>query len=893
MRVTFTFLVLLVVCLAGPAASQDVTGNLQGRVLEATDEPLPDVRITVFGASLQGERATTTDSRGYFRLLALPVGVYSVRLGQIGYRGVLYEEVLIELGKTSTLGEIRLERQTVELPELVASGAGVLIDPTTSSVTWNLRATTFEDLPIDRDWRSMVEILPNANVSFFGDAVNIGGSTGLENVWYVDGVNTTDPNRADGGTALPYNFVKEVEVKQAGYQAEYGRSLGGIVNAITYSGGNTFEAAAFGFFQGSALTGDPRFGLLDAQVDAFSTYDIGFRVGGPIKSDRLWFTAAYNPSSERMDVQLPGGVFQDRRTAHLFAGKLTWNLAPTADLTISVFGDPTTRDWVGNEFAALVGAPAALLNPDPFLGYRERGGVNIALLGHTALGQKAFLDASLALYEGRVVDRGATTRGRTEPFFREVATGTWSGGTGSTKNIQTSRTTARVAATLLLGSHSLKAGVEYEDNQIENFFEFTDPGFIDQVDDTTYTTLVFKQQYQANNRVPTLYLQDSWRASKRLTLNAGLRWESQYFVAAADSVGQAITGQVQPRLGVIYQLGRLGSQKLSASYGRFYQQVPLEQPGGHFSVFENAIGFYSTDPRDPASQPDAVLQFTPTDRPPGTKLPDIEGEHLDEFTLGYERSMGRHSKLVLRGIYRVLRAAYGLGLDLTRPPEEAFILGNIGEGPLDFLPQPEREYTAIEVTLQRAGHPKLNFLASYVLSRSHGNYTGLFLSDQGLALPNNNLSLTLPEQAPNSTGLLPNDRAHVLKLFGSYRFAGLTTGVFFNISSGTPLNEFGSSGFVARPVFLAQRGSAGRTPTLWDLNLRFAYDLGSRRSPMRGRIILDLLHLGNPREVVWADQFKFLGVDQQGNQILPNPSFGQALGYQPPMMARLGFEAGF
>jgi hypothetical protein len=217
---------------------------------------------------------------------------------------------------------------------------------------------------------------------------------------------------------------------------------------------------------------------------------------------------------------------------------------------------------------------------------------------------------------------------------------------------------------------------------------------------------------------------------------------------------------------------------------------------------------------------------------------------------------------------------------------------------LSFLPKPKREYRALEVTVERMGADRLNFLASYVLSRSYGNYTGLFVSDANFAAPGNNFSLQLPEQARNSTGRLPNDRPHVLKLFGSYRFDfGVTSGAFLTWASGTPLNRFGATPLIFRPLFLVPRGSAGRTPSIWDANARLTYDLarGTFLGAVRpGRIILDLHHIGSLRRAVLMDQFEFLSVDPAtGTQTNPNPNFGKALAYQPPMAARLGVELGF
>ena len=213
------------------------------------------------------------------------------------------------------------------------------------------------------------------------------------------------------------------------------------------------------------------------------------------------------------------------------------------------------------------------------------------------------------------------------------------------------------------------------------------------------------------------------------------------------------------------------------------------------------------------------------------------------------------------------------------------------------MPEPERTYKALELSFGKTSGGRLNLAGSYVLSRSYGNYTGLYSSDTRAALPGNNFSLQLEEQGANSSGLLPNDRTHVLKLFGSYRANdGLTAGASFTLQSGTPLNEFGQTllGF-GRPIFLVERGSAGRYPAIWDLNLRLVHDVPTmEKAGFPGRLILDLMHVGSRRKAVNIDEWRYNSFDKEtGEQIHPNPNFGKAFGYQPPMMARLGFEVDF
>ncbi|MCG8606420.1 TonB-dependent receptor, partial [bacterium] len=339
----------LICLLCGISLAQQTTGNIEGRLVDAKNKPISLANIVVSGPSLQGERGAASDRHGTFRVLALPVGSYSVKISHIAHHEIAYKNIAVRLGKTTTLGEVELQPRTLELAEVVVTSPKPLIDPNSTTVGTNLTAETFEQLPTERSYQSIIALSPQANTSFLGDDVNISGSTGLENIYFIDGVNVTDAYVGAGGTGLPYNFVKEVEVKAGGYEAEFGRALGGITNVITYSGSNKFEAKAFGFFTDNRFAGQRELGFIDFRTDAFSRYDAGVSLGGPLVRDKLWFFLAYNVNVEKEDIAFEGlGVETDKRIANIFAGKLTWQAAQNANIVFTVFGDPTNWDRIGH-----------------------------------------------------------------------------------------------------------------------------------------------------------------------------------------------------------------------------------------------------------------------------------------------------------------------------------------------------------------------------------------------------------------------------------------------------------------------------------------------------------------------------------------------------------------
>jgi hypothetical protein len=395
-----------------------------------------------------------------------------------------------------------------------------------------------------------------------------------------------------------------------------------------------------------------------------------------------------------------------------------------------------------------------------------------------------------------------------------------------------------------------------------------------------------------HSRVPTAYLQDAWRFTDRLSVNAGLRWSAQILSGASGGTAQRFPDEWQPRLGFSWQLGRHANHRVLGSYGRFYQQIPLNLSTLWYVDYIAVYSSYSTDPRQPGAVAYDTIDATGYEEDWAQSIDGIEVENFDEFTLGYERLIGDATTFTVRGIRRNLRSSFQWGYDpsLSQP----WVLGTPGKGAFAILAPPKRQYTALEVALEGAWKG-VNYRASYVLSRTWGNYTGLYSSDHDAANPGGNSGYFGAWQARNSTGRLPNDRPHVVKLTLACRPASaFAIGAFFSAMSGIPRNNFGGGGAFgpAPPVFLWPRGSAGRTPMLWDVNLRLAYDLPWRRAA-RSRLVLDLLHLGNPREVVQVEEQHFFSGDAQGNQSNRNPNWLRPTGFQPPMMARLGVEASF
>jgi hypothetical protein len=897
-------LVVMVALLAtaGVARAQETRGALSGRILESDGQPLAGVSVTVEGARLQGARQVATDAGGYFRLTALPVGTYSVRVETLGYRTVIYDGVRVLLGQQTALagGTIMLETAPVEVEPLVVTTERPPIDASTAAIELSIPDSVFLEVPTQRDYRDLIRLAPMADPSFNGDPINVGGATGLENLTFVDGLNTTDPFFGAEGTKLPYNFVKEFQVKTGGYEAEYGGAMGGIFNVVTQSGGNRWTASAFAYFNNAGLTADANLGASQLMSRGANSYDIGVAVGGPIIRDRLWFFGAYDPTFQNAEVQIPDqGYFEETLTEHLFAGKLNWRAGPATEVVLSVFGDPSTYDRVGGgpfTFATTV------LDPDVFLGRVENGGTNANLMATHRFANTAALELSLggqwtSVYDGpRPGDDAARYTCITATDCDGLVNGTVEGGFGELYSFSGRQYSIRLVSTFFLGSHTPKVGVEYDDYGLKPYeSRTTGEGVILDFGQASepfrWFVIVDSRVADLKARAPTVFAQDSWALTRRFRLNYGLRWDGQYLIDSEGSVGQSFTDQWQPRLGFVWELGKIGTQKITASAGRFYHRMPLRLSTNDYTSAldaQNYFEFYDGDPRLGGQPiPDTRFVFCCSIQ----RERDLLGTHYDELTLGYERLLGRHARVGVKGIYRTLRQVVNIG----NPPGDntpAFP-GNPGRGGLSNLDDPKREYTALEFTAAWLNAERISASASYVLSRTYGNFPGIFNADVGLAFPNDNQVFREEFQMVNNEGLLPNDRTHVLKLWGSYRFDfGLTAGTFFSLASGTPVSRT-ERFFGGQLRFISPRGTEGRTPTLWDWSVRLQYPIRTRSTlGWNAKLVVDFLNIATPQGGGKYDEAELFDVEGNGTTT-PNPLYGEPLAYQEPFTVRLGIAVGF
>jgi hypothetical protein len=860
--------------ITGSANSQGTTGDLRFSVRDSMGEPIPNVNVSVTGPELQGVRGTASDGGGRCVLLALPPGLVSVRLSHQAYQTAECENVRIQLGKSTSLGTIVLKESVHDLPELVVSAEDLHLDANTTTYGSNLRATDVDGLPMSRDYKQVFANLPLGGYGTEG--LNVAGATGYENKYIVDGVDIGDPLFQTGSTRLPYDFIREVELKAGGYEVDNRGALGSVLNVITYSGTNSFHGTMFGFYTDNRLMKNETKTATQTLIDRYSNYDFGGSFSGPIVKDKLWFFAAYNPSIVSRDVNVPNfGVSVDESIVHSLAAKLTWNATERLRLVLTATGDPSRQHAVGTS-----GTASGLSNSDPYFMNIGAGGINFSLNAKYTPAENALVEASVARVTHHATGEPATERGNAEALFVDYETNAWSGGPPSWWDSFRSASMGSITASVIVGSHTARAGVEYKVNGTDNRYRNHS---IVQYSPTYYEEYVSEGYQTVHDNLPSVHIQDTWQITEHLSIHAGLRWDGQYLVGSDGNVAQTVETPLQPRFGFVFLPGNEGRHRIYGSFGRFVQEFALNHATSLFSDQGYSYGIgYNHDPRVSRSGADTLWGGKFTIQP---EIEGLRGQYYDDFSLGYEYQIDNTIKIGVQGLYRTIREAVD---DAYLPSKDTWVIGNPGKGELSAWPRPKRDYSALIISIQRNNAPHFNFVASYVLSRNYGNYGGLFDPVYGSFEPN--ITLAMDESGDSwkyGDGLLPNDRTHVFKFAGTYSFDfGLTTGMTFIFQSGTPLSEFGEDGITY--VLTAPRGTQGRTPAIWRINARLAYDL-----PLgffeRTRIFFDAFSVGSPRKAVAIDQIRG-HLDANGEYDSYRPSYGEPLGFQAPFNVRLGME---
>ncbi len=301
--------------MAGTSAFAQHTAVMTGKVLDGSNQQgVGDAVVTATSPSMQGEQLVVTDSTGLFRLPQLAPGTYTFRVEREGFKPYERKGVDIRLDQTLRLNvEMLPEALTGETITVVGKAPTIDVGSAASGI--NIDQDFLRNISVirpgmkgsaARSFEGLAELAPGANSDPYG--VSIAGATSPENSFIVDGLSVNDPSLGIIGTPLTVEFLKEVNVITGGYLPEYGRSTGGVMNAVTKSGSNEFHGSVWGNWAPGALQSSTKEiqeagSVISAQGKAWNMGDMGVELGGPILKDKLWFYAGIAPSFNRVAIE--------------------------------------------------------------------------------------------------------------------------------------------------------------------------------------------------------------------------------------------------------------------------------------------------------------------------------------------------------------------------------------------------------------------------------------------------------------------------------------------------------------------------------------------------------------------------------------------------------------
>jgi len=732
---------MLAVMITNAATAQERSGGLAGVVIDSSQAPVPGATITATNKQTQATRVVVSGENGTYRIPDLEPGRYTVTVELQGFQKTQTDDVLVLLGRTADLNAT-LTVGAVSEVVTVTGDTKTQVDLRSTTVAHNVTAEEFDRMPKTRSFQGIALTSPGVNQGEIEGGFQVNGASGAENSFTVDGVNTNSLIYGSSRQDTQFEYLQEVQVKTGGIAAEYGGALGGVISAVTKSGGNRFSGEGHYYYSGNAISAGPvqRLQLsplddttvLNVQDDAQKNNrsEVGGSLGGPIVRDHLFFFGSVSPRFIRRTNDYlfsngtePGSIPQSQTVTQTF-GKVTYS-SSRMQANGSVLWTPlrstgtlSAYDGTGPQFlsSSLAGNAAQIPRGFDQDQTNVSGNVDIYLSGSSSLSVRG------GMFSDNYADTGVSTT--TAVIWNTPSIGV----AGVPANLQLpkgAQNTPRVLITNqdrtdtsfvqvdynhafnAAGSHVLKGGVGLR--HTTNEVDATYPGgyvllnwgtsFVNtagQVGTGTYG------YYEVNDRgtrgavnanMPSLYVQDTWMVGNRLTLNLGVRTERETIPSFRTDVKEqafefGFGKKIAPRLGATVDVLGNGRLKAFGSWGRYYDWVKYELARGSFGGDTWLVHYRSLDTLD--------VNTLNLDNMPGRDLwggvrdrrvpnfdtidPDLKPTFQDSTNLGLEYQLNTTTAIGVNYVHNKLtRAIEDVG-SLDSTGNEIYFAANPGEG---------------------------------------------------------------------------------------------------------------------------------------------------------------------------------------------------------------------
>jgi hypothetical protein len=598
--------------LAAVSAAQQGTTEVRGQVTDAQGAVLPGVNIVVRNQDTGMFRETVTNQDGTFFVSGIVPGMYQIEAELQGFKKYSRRDVRLEIGKTTT-ADLRLEVGSLE-ETITVQAESPIVDTTSKEVGGSLSARELVELPsVNRNFVGFVGLLPGiipsiSTESFGSDSVTVNGQDPRNNNYMLDGANNNDDvigQRAGTQARTAIESVQEFQVITNQFDAEFGRTTGAVINAVTKQGTNAWRGSAFAFFQDASMTKRDFFAELnDLDKPDTAQQQFGGTIGGPIVRDKahFFFSVERVRIDEGITINVPARPEFNTTTTE---ETRVWNTVIRADHQITPNHTWGVR-WLREsspQFNQIIGAVT-------LDAAREENDVDQTVVGsfNSVLGNTRVNTLRLAWTQEDVAFANPcfNSNGRIQANCEP----TLAFDTFTTQ--QSTVAQARVNDAYQLedtfswfipgrrGDHDIKAGLQLQYSQSENdtqdnlngTFSFSlSNGPFNPADPRTYPdrfSIRVPGPGRSLNKSQSLgfFAQDKWKMSDNLTLTLGLRYDVERVTLpevdnplfGAEDDYPVDKNNIQPRLGFAYNMG--GATVLRGGYGRFFDKTHFEVING-------------------------------------------------------------------------------------------------------------------------------------------------------------------------------------------------------------------------------------------------------------------------------------------------------------------------
>jgi len=786
------FVLLFVVFMLTPLAFSQSreTGAITGTVVDETGTPLPGVTVTISGPSLMGTRTYVTDARGVFRFPALPPGTYTIKAELQGFTTVINENVRLTTTTTLTIDLVMKQAAVAEEMTVVAKAPTVDVKSTeTASVS--LTNEILRNMPYSQFTADIVNLAPGVtNNVAFGASQN----TGI--AYTMDGVNVADPEAGSAWVFSDHNIIEEAKIMGVGLPAEYGNFTGVIFNLVTKSGGNELSGHMEFNFQGRrddkpkgfwSTTNNSKY-LNDFPTltsPLLKLLDSNAHLGGPIIKDKLWFYVGLQYyRTWRYPTGFPEAVDYKQPRSFL---KLTSQITPTLNMTASVQVD--TYDGINRGAGANVSPEATVTQKSP----EVVGNFSLTKI----ISSKTFFDLKGAFFWGYYyldpeVGMAPYMHFDFADNFRRVSSGYFYYADRS--RFQTNASVSHYVEDFY-GSHDFKFGAEFERSAVRNRYGFTGEGgplgdHIQYYDYYGYPYLAYQYEgYDTRTRYTRLeaFAQDSWQVTKRLNINAGVRFSFYWGQVHGVSGNVYSNTRIAPRIGFTYDLFGDKTTVFKAHYGQFSEAMlaSYHDRMNPDSAYSDYVGYYYD-----YDLGQWVEWFRIVHEQLYRMDPKIKHPYMNQITASIERELFKDSSFSLTYIWREWKNIIGpvdwAGNYTTRtvnvPNFGSFTVYERTLATLEtydyeitnlykawkngypwILEKPYRRYHGIQFMFNKRFSNRWQLLASYTLSKAWGTTDNGFADDIGYGG-----NVYDPNFWINANGNSTYDPTHMIKIQGTY-----------------------------------------------------------------------------------------------------------------------------